>query len=147
VTGWAEFITARLGEDEAAAGEPRTWAVSHHDCSEPAWDPCTVQPCPEAVECAEGRCYHRAVRGSDGMIIYDEGGHTEAEAEHVARHDPARVLRQVQAMREILGEHQQKANIAGEWCYNCGSLTWPCANVRSAASIWSDHPDHPEAGR
>jgi len=38
------FQKARIDQDEATAGSPRTWKVDHHDCAEPAWDPCTEQP-------------------------------------------------------------------------------------------------------
>lgn len=102
MTDLAAFITARLDEREALAGETRTWEVDHHKCAAQSWDPCTEDPCPSAAECAEGRCCHRAINGSDGMIIYDEGGHDEADAAHIAAHDPAWALRDVAAKRAIL---------------------------------------------
>lgn len=97
----AEWLARCVDEDEAAAGEPRTWKVRHHDCCVPGWDPCEV-PCPLAAECAEGRCDHRVIEGSDGMVIYDEGGHDAADAAHIARNDPARALREVELKRAIL---------------------------------------------
>ncbi|HEX5994449.1 MAG TPA: DUF6221 family protein [Jiangellales bacterium] len=39
-------------------------------------------------------------------IVYDEGYPTEDEAEHIARHDPAAVLRWVAAMREIVALYE-----------------------------------------
>lgn len=150
MSGRAEFIGARLGEDEAMAGKPRTWTVRHHDCFEFSWDPCDEVPCAQAAECAEGRCSHRVVRGSDGMTIYDEGGHTEAEAAHIARHDPARALRQVAAMRKLLNLAEYPC---GEDCLDHGNDEHVAQEVpgiairRILAAIWDDHPDYPEAGR
>src|SRR5258706_699318 len=70
----------------------------------------------------------------------------------IAEHDPARVLRQVDAKRKILNEHSPL-----HWhpdsplrCRRCTSVTidgkmakleWPCAAVRAVAAVWSDHPD------
>lgn len=41
-----------------------------------------------------------------GIIVYDEGGHTAGQAEHIARHDPARVLREVEGKRQIIARYQ-----------------------------------------
>ena len=49
-------------------------------------------------------CWDRRVEG-DNIVIYDEGGHDEDQARHIARHDPARVLADVEAKRYLL-----------EWC-------------------------------
>lgn len=40
-----------------------------------------------------------------GITIYDEGGHDEDQARHIAHNDPAHVLRQVAAHRRILEIH------------------------------------------
>jgi hypothetical protein len=40
-------------------------------------------------------------------IVYDEGYPSEDEAEHIARHDPARVLAEVAAKRRILALHSE----------------------------------------
>lgn len=36
------------------------------------------------------------------IIVHDEGEPTKAEAQHIARHDPARVLPQAGALRKVL---------------------------------------------
>lgn len=73
------FLTARLGEDEAgarlAAREGGTWTQV---------DP--VRYC--------GR-----IEAAGGVVVYDEGSPDEYQAPHIARHDPARVLREVAAKR------------------------------------------------
>lgn len=75
---------------------------------------------------------------------------------HFARHDPARVLRQVAALRGVLAEILRYEETAdGEWgdghtaaqiaageCEDtsgAGELN----GVRALAAIWSDHPDYP----
>lgn len=80
VTGIVEFLTARLDEDELiarAASERAPW--SHH--ADDYW----------------------MITGTDGdVVVYDESAPTAAEAAHIARHDPARVLAEVAAKRELL---------------------------------------------
>jgi sRNA-binding protein len=45
-----------------------------------------------------------------GITIYDEGGHTEEQAAHIAFQDPARALRRVAAHRKILEIHKRHPN-------------------------------------
>jgi Family of unknown function (DUF6221) len=82
-----------------------------------------------------------------------------AEVEHIARHGPDRVLRQVAAMRAILEYYVEPPN-----GYRSGSLEPMSATigeVRKAptvltvieaivldiAAVWSDHPDYDPAWR
>lgn len=146
MTDLAAFVSARLDERQELAGEPRTWKVTHHECGQ--WGPCD-EPCGEAAQCAEGRCWHKVIGGSDGMTIYDEGGHDEADAAHIAGHDPAWALRDVAAKRAILARHA-KAGCDDEWggvhCGWCSSpeaeTPWPCPDVLDLAAIDSGHPDY-----
>jgi hypothetical protein len=122
------FAKARLDEDEAAARE------SHY----------------------EGQ---RWLTEEEGVYRWpgDELVHMadrKADARHIARHDPARVLREVEAKRAILAEHPQvrcggrttRRDDVG--CQNChdddGAQWYPgyCATVRAFATVWSDHPDY-----
>lgn len=43
----------------------------------------------------------------------DEGWPLKAEAIHIAEHDPARVLRQVEVLREIAQRHEDNPNTGG----------------------------------
>lgn len=70
--------------------------------------------------------------------------------EHIAYWDPARVLKQCRAHREILRHHTVSARIlaSGEELPACricrwGDLAhpWPCPTIRALASNWDDHPD------
>lgn len=105
--------------------------------------------------------------GGDGYLDFEgsfEVGEQEVETRgfdpddlaHIADHDPARVLRQVQAHRAILDEHQPAEGWAhgpgtnmdrGQVCGTCAGtdrfedlvgVTFPCATLRLIASIYSD---------
>ena len=130
-----EFITARLDEDEAtarAAGDGR-WRVDH-------WlDP--RSSCPTGCSC-------RRVEGLD-FTVFDEGGHDEAQAEHMARHDPARVLREVEARHRTLIRHRRDPQGACIGCGWSGDLDEPrtdaaeeCPELLDMASVWSDHAEY-----
>lgn len=68
-----------------------------------------------------------------GITIYDEGGHTEEQATHIALNDPKRVLRRVARDRKLLEEHKPRdvESIPYTECVTChGSyVSWPCATV------------------
>ena len=112
------FLNARLDEDEAAA--KAAWGVE--------WDwRYVAQPFGERPSIA----------------------HTV----HIARHDPARVLREVEAKRAILDRHMPHqpafGGLACDWCSEdvddrpqIAKERWPCPDVRSIATVWSDHPDY-----
>lgn len=86
-----EFVLARLADDEAAAraamegmgiqtGEP--WS---------------------GVWSTGGSCQSGLIEDSaGGVVVYDEGLPSAGQAAHIARHDPARVLREVEWKRDIL---------------------------------------------
>jgi hypothetical protein len=106
-------------------------------------------------------------RYSDGQGVYtwsEEGVESdrpqvaavqwEPVQDHIARHDPARVLADVQAKRAILKEHPSEGPIDEHWswsrlypwCTTCsdaddGPTYWPCRTVLLLASVYADHPD------
>jgi hypothetical protein len=163
----AAFISARLDEDEAVAkaAGAGSWHVPHlmncgNDCP---------SPCPDAGKChlgsvltvatGEKRCLCTRVEGDD-ICIYDEGGHDEDQAEHIARHDPPRALREVEAKRAIIAAHRpwhdeveppdvricsvcvsDKDGYPEQWVMDL----WPCLPLRALAAVYSDHPDYDEA--
>jgi Family of unknown function (DUF6221) len=129
-----EFLNARIGEDEAAAEQatPGPWEFEGDD---PTDD--------------ELYTVHDGAGGDlTGQTVAWTRGRQVANGQHIARHCPARVLRQVEAMREILAVHAQLSSSI--WCQTCdpgaapfgGSDAWfPCKTVRVLASAWSDHPE------
>ncbi|WP_332760413.1 DUF6221 family protein [Streptomyces sp. MT206] len=59
----------------------------------------------------------------------DLSGFHPTIAQHVALHDPARALREIEAKRRILARHARDP--------------WPCHDLRDLASPYADHPDFP----
>jgi hypothetical protein len=114
--GLAEFITARLDEDEAAARE--SYYEGQHWLSEEEgvyrW------PDDEPVHIADRK----------------------ADARHIARHDPARVLREVEAKRKILAEHGGEHDPCDAHDAWFRSIT--CATLRQLGTEFSGHPDYLE---
>jgi hypothetical protein len=113
-----EFMEARIAEDEAMARA----AIRHGDGAWRAGD----EPDPE------GDVYdERAIYGDD-LHIYDEGGHDENHAAHIARHDPARVLAECKAKRAVLAEIKRY-----RWDEDP-----PPIITRALAAVHADHPDY-----
>lgn len=93
---------------------------------------------------------------TEELVVY---GNMKEQSEHIARHDPARVLREVKAKRRTLGRHRRHAEVfpgsyAGmpDSCVGCGytgDLEEPrtdrideCPELRDMASAYDDHPDY-----
>jgi hypothetical protein len=81
-----EFLSARLDEDEAVAraASPGPWHTNAEAHEVLAVDDITV---------------------AEGFAL--SGPQTRATTEHIARHDPARVLAEVEAKRKIIAFHDQ----------------------------------------
>lgn len=133
----AEFLLARIAEDEAVARaafrrEPRRW---HGKMTEDDghWSTGSHEGDAERID-------------GIGITIYDEGGHSLEQATHIARHDPARVLAEVGAKRRIVERHfldpgtpshpMDRAGCA--WCDD----HWPCEDLADIALPYADHPDY-----
>ena len=123
------FITARLDEDEAAAkacNGPFPWKAA--DDEDDSW----------IVKDAAGEA-----------LIYDEGTPSLDEAKHIARHDPARVIREVTAKRAVLAWYADSVDASKLFKEKLGTGTHMAAaaesylNVmRGYAAVWPDHPDY-----
>lgn len=100
----------------------------------------------------EGRWSRENGRGTRNLrdeqltvVVYDEGSPSDEEFDHIARHDPKRILAMVAAHREILELHTAAGQLpatAGGWyyCTTCGSgeayeypTEWPCQTIKSLA--------------
>jgi hypothetical protein len=131
------FLNARLDEDEAAA----------KDASGSDWRPggsvWMMRAHPSEVQ---------MVRTDAGLaVIHDDGSPSDAEAIHIARHDPARVLREVAAKRRIVGELANEVNTIDAdrdgWTgvHDRDLAADPLLGevmLRTVAAIYSDHPDY-----
>lgn len=120
MNGIIEFGYARLDEEEAAAnaGARRVGM------------PWRAEPQP----------------GTSGGLVIDNLGLVGSTggryaAEHIARNDPARVLRDIEGKRAILVEH---LNYGGSCriCINWPPDPYPCRTVRLLIARWDDHPGY-----
>jgi uncharacterized protein DUF6221 len=72
-------------------------------------------------------------RVADSMIEVDTSA-----AGHIARHDPARVLREVTAKRTILAEHYRMEDGVCNSCSGVFMQAWPCPTVRALAAVYGE---------
>lgn len=127
-----QFIVARLDEDEVAA----------QDCGAK-----NFHMVPRFTGYMDVEAHYRAVeeQGHFQWFTAHYPGFTPPYAHHIARHDPARALRQVAAMRAILADHADDEGYCSRcWdgdSYAPASRMFPCPTIRSLAAVWSDHPD------
>ncbi|NKR90565.1 hypothetical protein GS483_00285 [Rhodococcus hoagii] len=121
----AEFLRARLDEDEQTA----TAATSGTFGEEPTWT---------SKDDGTGRQTHGYVMADHTAICGHDGDDVLLPvADHIARHDPARVLREVEAKRRIITLAEQVARSGAEFAeQDFDTLT------RSLAVVYSDHPDY-----
>jgi hypothetical protein len=131
------FVTARLDEDEAAAK-----AAEHND------GPYTLEwrvggPRRLTFDNHRSENYMSVFAGDwDRILIARDVVRDGPLATHIARHDPARVLRDVAAKRAILAKHGPDLPLEGA-CLTCyRGEGWPCDTLRLLAAIWDDHPDY-----
>ncbi len=127
----AEFVAARLDEDEAIC-------LATGGAHEREWD--AAPP--------DGMHEGRVEDGHGDVVVYNEGVPSFQQSQHIARHDPARVLREVDAKRKIVALHSPWED-SGD-CSACGDVPqvrYPCETLRSLAAAWSDHPDYDPAWR
>jgi hypothetical protein len=100
----------------------------------------------------DGCCGKWTARGD--TVDFCQGdltGFHPAIAQHVALHDPARVLREVEAKRRVLNRHTlspAEGDPERPWddrddCQFDGDL-WPCDDLLDLALPYQDHPDFPE---
>ncbi|MFF2673785.1 DUF6221 family protein [Streptomyces niveus] len=124
------FLRARLDHDELVAREAPSGPWRH-------------APTARHHATASGRS-EEAVSGADAVCIATTGEGRQAlvAAEHIARHDPARVLREVEAKREVV---RQSVDLhAGDnplVAYSAG------VTLRALALPYADHPDYLAAWR
>ena len=158
MTDLVAFLRARLNEDEAmamAATPGPWWAVQgkHEDdgklrlvkASDPAYP-------------TEDPIYAGSAQRVAWSVTSDPDEGEQANLRHIARHDPARVLREVEAKRAILGLHRPEwhdfINADGDDrtssdCAECSTHglpdRWPCPTLRHLAAVYGGHPDYDPA--
>lgn len=123
-----EFLNARIDEEEADA----------RAATPGRWFP-------------EGK----GVSDSDGIEFVEA---PRRDVSHIARHDPARVLREVTMKRDLLALHKpgkadfydvDQCDHCADQCHSSSGLSceepdarYPCDTVRTLATVHADHPDY-----
>jgi uncharacterized protein DUF6221 len=120
-----EFLRARIDEDEQAA-----WAASRSGY------PPGTQP-REWHEVDPLRYAGKLEDDLGGVITRGEGLPTARQAEHIARHDPARVLAEVDAKRRIVAGCAQARHAEDQARANALFVV-ACL----LALPYADHPDY-----
>ena len=146
-----EFLLARIAEDEAdartaigiAPGDDRTpsdwWVKEEHSMVYAGhWVP-VVETAERSIPNGEG----------DGVITW----RVPATLDHIARHDPDRVLAECEAKRRIVAEHPEQVDMIPE-SEGFGSVQYEVPGrryvpevLRLLAMPYADHPDYDEAWR
>lgn len=94
--------------------------------------------------------------GETGVIVATEGDRAEecasanwaGVAEHIVRHDPTRVLCEIDARRKLLNKYAEVAdNDVNEVEYAHGYANALGEAVRLTALTYADHPDYREEWR
>jgi hypothetical protein len=117
------FMEARLGEEEAEVKGVPGWKLEH-------WT---------AVRYADEDSGRNWRVDAEPRCVVD--GAAGEDAQFIARHDPARTLREIEAKRRILERHRGCGDGFG-YCAD-GGHDWDdggCAELADAVSVWSDHP-------
>lgn len=131
--GLVEFLRAREDEREQLARDASGPARSDRWWAEPWFD---------------GTASRSDLWARVGGQLTGRGALENAHAEHIARHDPARVLADVAAKRRIIELHTGGHECStydhnGEidnctWCID----SWDCSTLRLLALPHADHPDY-----
>ena len=129
----AAFISARLSEDEAMAKA----AAERQPYDE--WDAVGAGG-EDDVALSNWRVVAIAIPG----LKPEHSPAARAVMRHIARHDPARVLREVAAKRAIVARYGEPfAGLGlGEQLQLSQERQGLWFAVRELAAIWSDHPDY-----
>jgi Family of unknown function (DUF6221) len=95
--------------------------------------------------------------GETGVIVATEGDRAEecasanwaGVAEHIVEHDPARVLREIDAKRRLLAIHRPYVPEPDQSCLGCagGIMFTSCPVVRLLALPYADRPGYCEEWR
>jgi hypothetical protein len=130
-----EFLLARIAEDEAGARAatrgPWAWSHPRMDLVESILQ---LETDPDALgEDDYGEC----VACFYGMDHIKSHAPDQADADHIVRWDPSRVLAECEAKRRIV-----------EWCSGPTASEWHELPVLAMLALpYADHPDYDEAWR
>jgi hypothetical protein len=143
------FYRARLDEDEqaASAATDGVWAIIGSDRPYPAYP---------GEQVTKGRGWSITLKEPAVGDVASEL--SREDAAHITRHDPARVLAEVEAKRRILDEHYvAQGTVGGQAlmvCTRCSDYiergeifkaeAAPCKTLKLLALPYADHDDYRE---
>jgi len=85
----------------------------------------------------------------DGVVVVTpENADADGVGQHIAEHDPARVLREIDAKRQLIALHQEVEDPEEmqDYCATCevtGNYPYyPCATLRLLALPYADRPGY-----
>lgn len=86
----------------------------------------------------------------EDIVLCDKSGKlTMGQHRHIARHDPARVLREIDAKRQLMELHHAELievtnadgdERSGYFCAECDGESFPCRTLRLLALPYADRP-------
>jgi hypothetical protein len=134
------FVQARLEEDEAVARGttvPPDWHQGPGD-DDPEWagDEMVLMWPPEFHTPYEQDKHWRGLTADPAGL-----------AAHIARHDPARVVREVEAGRQAIAHHRRVVDHCRDdeaYALAVGAVE---VQLKIRATVYADHPDYREAWR
>lgn len=134
-----EFLLARIAEDEADAkfagdgGREVEWRAEERGEHDAVW---------RVMAVCGGWPLAPDVDGTGDWRF------NVAHAQHIGRHDPARVLAECEAKRQIVDLHHEYLGVCTH-CVQVGAEhdreSWPCPTLRALAAVHADHPDYDRA--
>lgn len=133
MVGIVEFINARLDEEEAVASKAATQTSQSGNRGPGEWWVKDAEPGSRRSSSVGGcRVYTRGHEGSNLEWSL-------ASVQHIADHDPARVLREVTAKRALITSTVKR--IEQGWGYH-DNEHMIAGDLAPLAAVYSDHPDY-----
>jgi hypothetical protein len=136
-----QFLRDRLDDDERVAraamwdGQSDVWTASPPKATYERYT--VVDYCDDGV-----------------VVVTPENADADGVGRHVARHDPARVLREVDAKRRLLAEHlpAKSPHVPFPYCHceagdGCVGGPYPCLTVQLLVLPYADHPNYRDEWR
>jgi hypothetical protein len=140
-----EFLLARLDEDEAAARASTPGPWRYNPQKEWHTDLDALRAARAGLPQAGGEEFVGAgpITATVGVAATGPADHPQsiADAAHIARHDPARVLAEVAAKRLILEYAPPKAHGTFDDGWRRGQMAFHAHTLRLLALPYAGHPD------
>lgn len=131
-----KFLLARIAEDEAVAREATSGPWAHNPSKEWFTDPDKLRAARAGIRQTGANEFVSAESGAVGVAATgpSDDHQSMADANHIARHDPARVLAECEVKRRIVELFPSPAPVD----------SWDEAGERVLEMLALPHADHPD---